>query len=179
MTTSDLDPLFDQLRQAQLQFADLIKDFQTHSSKDTGDDAEEPWSAPLRVWWDSAKKSAQPEVSSLFEKLIDHGQVLFQVAERLNQTANTSGHSKNRELLALLEQLQISLGESLVPRATGADTLFSPMGHLLDSWRNHASKLMGISDPLGANAKGVGSLDAWTHPTLQIDADGVAELLQV
>ncbi|KAA3622412.1 MAG: hypothetical protein DWQ08_12865 [Proteobacteria bacterium] len=153
MTNPQSDPLLDKLERVRQEYLKLVKELSDIPQSFASASGEAGWSEPLDAWWHRNRDKAHAEVADVYEKLVEHGSILFRLAEKIARSAPNSKPGEETELLALLEAYQRAMSEALgalAPRGAGR---LSPMSDLLDAWRHSAGDLFGIPpNPLSAFA---------------------------
>ncbi len=180
MTENAFEGLFEKLERVRLDFASLVNELSDipFASSAPGDPG--GWSEPLSTWWARERADADGELVSLYGKLVDHGRVLFGLAERLGTPADGGSSGDGADLMALLERFQRSMSECLTGAPQG-DTV-SPMSQLVDNWQRHAASVFAmpaspaIAFPDLFRARGEGDLRASLAPLLDPAAEAASRL---
>lgn len=160
MNDPQLNRLFDRLDRVRREYADLVDELLDFPASARAEAKPEDWSQPLDEWWQANRTDTHREVAGYFEKLVEHGRILFRLAAQLEQSRGRAGARDNAELVTLFKELQQSLSDGVGGSNRQQTDLFSPMSHLMASWRHHASGLFGIADdPLAAISRLPGSVD--------------------
>ncbi len=139
MKESGFEGFFEKLERVQLECAALIRELSDIPFASSVPGGARDWSEPLSAWWRRERGGADPELVTLYEKLVEHGRVLFLLAERLGEQVESG-----EELEALLKTFQQTLSECLVFDKSSGANMFSPMGHLVDTWQRQAGAVFGL-----------------------------------
>jgi class III poly(R)-hydroxyalkanoic acid synthase PhaE subunit len=156
MTDPGLQHLLEKVERAQLDFTEILRKLSDIQIASTSGG----WAEPLDKWWAGVRTDADPEVVALYEKLVEHGHVLFRLAEHLG-TSPKKGDK--RPDLTLLREFQQGLGDGLTSAASHTTGIFSPMSHLMDTWLNQVEPLLGVpGSPSGKFSKPDQAQDSFT-----------------
>ena len=141
MTDVDTDILLKRLDRVRREFLETLS---LPGEKSGASGETNSWSGPVDDWWTGARGNASPEVADLYAKLVEHGRVLFNVAEQLHERQTKGNQRPNAALMTLLEAFQKDLKQTIddSPRQAG---MFSPVSHLAALWQQQAEAMFGIA----------------------------------
>lgn len=179
MTDNAFEGLFEKLERVRLDFTSLVNELSDIPFASSASGSAGGWSEPLSTWWARERAGADREVASLYAKLVDHGRVLFSLAERLGTPAGGSS-GDDADLMAILERFQRTMAECL--GATPGGDMLSPMSQLVDNWQRHAATVFGLpASPASAfpdlfRARGEADLKTSLAPLLDPASDAASRL---
>ncbi len=164
MTDPDLQQLFERLDRVRRQFADLVGE--SAASAANRGAAGGDWSEPLEAWWRRERHHAPADVAELYGRLVEHGRVLFRLAEHLGQAPRRNDMGGDA-FLELVEESRRHLGEFWKLPAFEAGGAPSPFGQLVDHWRATALALLGYPGGGAGEAGGAeANAGSWAHVLL-------------
>lgn len=143
MNTPDIEAVLEQLSRARHDFNELVRELSDIPFAAFHQDASS-YASPLTEWWREVCRDSNAEVTTLFGRLVEHGRVIFQLAERL-----VASKGADEDLMVLLASFQRNLDQCL-RGLDGGEAMFSPVSHLFERWQQEATHWFGITPGTGA-----------------------------